>query len=98
MLRHLSRRLTLKLLGLGAALLGLPRAVRAADPSPGARFASNWHQLPDRVWLGESFWANPMEDWRIVNGAAECQTSGGNRNLHLPTRNPAPPSEPSTAA
>ena len=26
-----------------------------------------------------------MEDWRVVDGAAECQTSGGNRNLHLVT-------------
>ena len=26
-----------------------------------------------------------MEDWRVVDGAAECQTTGGNRNLHLIT-------------
>jgi hypothetical protein len=26
-----------------------------------------------------------MEDWRVVDGAAECQSSGGNRNIHLTT-------------
>ncbi len=26
-----------------------------------------------------------MEDWRIVDGAAECQTTGGGRNVHLLT-------------
>jgi hypothetical protein len=26
-----------------------------------------------------------MEDWRVVDGAAECQTSGGNRNIQLIT-------------
>ena len=35
--------------------------------------------------LGEEFWANPMEDWRVADGAAECQTTGGNRNIHLLT-------------
>jgi hypothetical protein len=26
-----------------------------------------------------------MEDWRVADGTAECQTGGGNRNLHLIT-------------
>lgn len=45
-----------------------------------------WARTQDRVWLGEDFWANPMEDWRIVNGAAECKTKAGDRNVHLITR------------
>ena len=44
-----------------------------------------WNNTHNRVWLGEEFWANPMEDWRIVDGAAECQTAGGDRNIHLVT-------------
>ena len=36
----------------------------------------------DRVWLGGEFWANPMEDWRIADGAAECLSLGGNRSIH----------------
>ncbi|MDE2692114.1 MAG: alkaline phosphatase D family protein [Acidobacteriota bacterium] len=37
------------------------------------------------MWLGESFWANPMEDWRVEDGTAEVQTGGGDRNIHLIT-------------
>ena len=25
-------------------------------------FASKWHNALDRIWIGEDFWANPMED------------------------------------
>lgn len=31
--------------------------------------------LPDdvtRTWLGESFWANRLQDWRLANGCIEC--------------------------
>eukprot|EP00456_Euglypha_rotunda_P013101 TRINITY_DN1383_c0_g1_i14.p1 TRINITY_DN1383_c0_g1~~TRINITY_DN1383_c0_g1_i14.p1 ORF type:complete len:406 (+),score=44.06 TRINITY_DN1383_c0_g1_i14:1180-2397(+) len=41
-----------------------------------------WANRFDRVWIGGEYWANPMEDWRLVNGAAECQSSGGNRSIH----------------
>ena len=85
MFNQLSRRLALKILGLGAATLGLPRSSQAAAHTETASFKSNWHTLPDRVWLGEDVWANPMEDWRINDGAAESRTSGGNRNIHLLT-------------
>ncbi|RMG35493.1 MAG: twin-arginine translocation pathway signal [Planctomycetota bacterium] len=44
-----------------------------------------WHNTHDRVWLGEAFWANPMEDWRVKDGAAECLTTGGDRNVQLLT-------------
>jgi hypothetical protein len=43
------------------------------------------------VWLGEEFWANPMEDWRVENGAACCQTTGGDRNVQLLTHQMARP-------
>lgn len=46
---------------------------------------SNWRNTHDRVWLGGAYWANPMEDWRVIDGAAECITSGGDRNIHLIT-------------
>ena len=55
-----------------------------AEHGPGNR-VDRWHRTHDRVWLGERFWANPMEDWRVVDGAAEVQTSGGDRNVHLIT-------------
>ncbi len=56
----------------------------ARDPGAGIR-VDRWDRTNDRVWLGESFWANPMEDWQILDGAAEVQTSGGDRNVHLLT-------------
>lgn len=48
-------------------------------------FKSQWDTCNDRVWLGREFWANPMEDWRIIDGAAECMTGGGDRNIQLLT-------------
>jgi len=86
MFNKLSRRFALKIIGFGAAVLGLPRSVRAASGLTGVDIAnSSWKNTHDRVWLGESYWANPMEDWAVVNGAAECRTSGGDRNIQLLT-------------
>jgi len=72
--------------------MSLPRRIgraaaaqQEADGSKTGTRVDRWHRTNDRVWLGESFWANPMEDWRVVDGAAEVQTSGGDRNLHLIT-------------
>jgi len=49
-------------------------------------FKSDWHHSCDRVWLGADYWANPMEDWRLSDGKAECLSTGENRNLVLLTR------------
>lgn len=80
------------LLGFLAAVVSVPRrtgraaaAQQEADGSSAGTRVDRWHRTNDRVWLGESFWANPMEDWRVVDGAAEVQTSGGDRNVHLIT-------------
>ena len=80
------------LLGLVAAVASLPKRIGRADAAQqdaaeavsGTR-VDRWRRTHDRVWLGDSFWANPMEDWRVVDGAAEVQTSGGDRNVHLIT-------------
>ena len=60
-------------------------AQQEADGSSAGTRVDRWHRTNDRVWLGESFWANPMEDWRVEDGAAEVQTGGGDRNIHLIT-------------
>ncbi len=39
-----------------------------------------------RVWIGNEYWTNPMEDWRLHNGSMECTVSGGYRNVYLLTR------------
>ncbi len=51
---------------------------RLPDPKP----ADAWSRTHDRVWLGGEFWANPMEDWQIADGGAECRSLGGNRSIH----------------
>ncbi|YCM45678.1 alkaline phosphatase D family protein [Verrucomicrobiaceae bacterium 227] len=73
---EMSRRNALKLVAAGAAsTLG----VRGAESKGEARDA--WGRSHDRVWLGGGFWANPMEDWKVVDGAAECQSNGPGRNI-----------------
>src|SRR5690606_3495710 len=89
-MRALSRRLALKIIGLGSAWFGLNRsqqsfAQEATEIPNTPEPLDNWRKTHDRVWLGSQFWANPMEDWRVVSGAAECQTGGGDRNIHLIT-------------
>jgi len=38
-----------------------------------------------RVWIGNEYWANPLQDWQLNNGQLECVTSGGFRNIYLLT-------------
>ncbi|MBC8350652.1 MAG: alkaline phosphatase D family protein [Planctomycetes bacterium] len=88
-MRALSRRLALKLMGFGSALMGVGRTSNAAQgtsPVNAPTIVGPWNKSHDRIWLSGDCWANPMEDWRIVDGAAECQTTGGNRNIQLITR------------
>ncbi|MCA9049186.1 MAG: twin-arginine translocation pathway signal, partial [Planctomycetaceae bacterium] len=88
-----TRRLLFRLFAAGASLLSFRRRrVAAAEPQaqqPKGDGSTEFHGFGatthDRVWLGEHFWANPMEDWRIADGAAEVQSGGGDRNVHLIT-------------
>ena len=86
----ITRRFVLKCISLFSASASLPLEAKAkgqlnetntAETSPSV----NWENTYDRVWLGGECWANPMEDWHIVDGGAECQSGGGNRNIHLLT-------------
>ena len=80
-----SRRTAVKTLASASALAGLrPADNVSAQPVGDAKepfIAGQWSKRHDRVWLGNDVWANPMEDWRIVDGAAECRVTGGNRNI-----------------
>lgn len=82
-----TRRLLLKLSSAGAAVFGFSNTknVSANESSTVNSFSSKWAQTNDRVFLGGDYWANPMEDWRVENGAAECKTTGGFRNIQLLT-------------
>lgn len=81
---ELSRRMALRLAAASAvtdmAVLapGAHSTVSAASPDP-------WSQANDRTWLGGEFWANPMEDWCIREGEAECLTwiiHSGRKKVH----------------
>lgn len=104
MIRSISRRLSLKFLSL-LALLGIgPRKALRADegaasaesaggPSADARL-DRWDRAHDRVFLGGDFWANPMEDWRIRDGWAECLVRSGGRNIQSLTHQIADADKP----
>ena len=81
--RRITLRTALKLVAASAVagIAARPENANAA-PSTGAKVTDAWGRTHDRVWLGGEYWANPMEDWRIVDGAAECQSMGGNRSIH----------------
>lgn len=42
----------------------------------------DWGNTFDRTWIGGKYWANPMENWQISNGYAECLSTGQNRSIH----------------
>ncbi|MCF6311061.1 MAG: alkaline phosphatase D family protein [Verrucomicrobiales bacterium] len=85
MTNKISRRHGLKVLGLGTlSTFYRPQAGSAVDQKSGGELQQidGWGASHDRVCLGGNFWANPMEDWRVENGWAQCQTSAGNRSIH----------------
>ena len=64
-------------------LAPLPGA-NAAQTTP--EFRSDWAACPDRVWLGQDYWANPLQDWQIAKGRLECTNAAADRNVHVLTR------------
>ncbi|QEG01825.1 PhoD-like phosphatase [Stieleria maiorica] len=97
MTKHLPRRSALKTLGASGALFGLAETADGQDQSAAATVTPlpsvNWSDTHDRTWLAGNCWANPMEDWVIRDGAAECLTTGGDRNIHLITHQLTDPSK-----
>ena len=61
--------------------LGARDSVHAAKEQPKTT-SDFWAKTHDRVFLGGEFWANPMEDWRVGEGGAECLNMGGGRSVH----------------
>ena len=52
------------------------------------RFA--WDGIPDRPWPGPDFWANRIQDWRVVEGRLEAGVGLPMRTAHLLTARVAP--------
>lgn len=50
-------------------------------------FQSHWMTQGDRIWLGEQYWANRLQDWRLVGGRLECVVDrvAPMRTVHLLT-------------
>ena len=97
----LLKRRTLKLALASAITTSLGCATRQSD-SINAYIASNpvndpfnvdWGDRFDGPFLGESVWANPMEDWEIKRGRAYCTSKKGNRNVHMLTHSIAHPEQ-----
>lgn len=85
----LDRRTALKIAAAGTTLLAAGESAEStaqtAARQPAGKVVGKWGTTHDRVFLGGEFWANPMENWQIFDGAAECQSTGGDRNVHLIT-------------
>lgn len=78
---RIDRRTSLKWITTGAvAGLGGARSFGADTAAPEA--PDRWAGRQDRVWLSGDVWANPMEDWCLRDGGAECLNSGGARSVH----------------
>lgn len=75
---------------IGTPILVAFLSLAAAARGGGADFASAWAPEAERIWLGPEYWANRLQDWRAANGRIECTTSGGDRNVHLLTRELGP--------
>jgi len=80
MIRKISRRLSLKFISSLAVLGILPKREAQAQGPPDR--LDRWDNTRDRVFLGGGFWANPMEDWRLRDGWAECLVTSGGRSIH----------------
>jgi len=77
----IDRRTSLKWMTTGAAAgLGVGRSFGAAWGD--AEAPDRWARRHDRVWLSGDVWANPMEDWCLRDGGAECLSAGGGRSVH----------------
>lgn len=97
--KNLSRRDALKLFAVGAAATTLAscshtHSTTNLNSNLGGKARDSWSKTNDRVWLGGEYWANPMEDWRINSGAAECTTTGGQRSIHSLQHQIIDPSQP----
>ncbi|TDU80916.1 PhoD-like phosphatase [Prosthecobacter fusiformis] len=60
--------------------------LKGQQATAASAFISRWEEDLDRVWLGADFWVNPMQDWQVKDGRAECIAAKPNRNVHVLTR------------
>ena len=46
-------------------------------------FQQNFDATADRIWIGEDFWAIPMEDWQVSNGRIELLGDHADSRVHV---------------
>ncbi|MCA9072220.1 MAG: twin-arginine translocation pathway signal, partial [Planctomycetaceae bacterium] len=73
-------------IGTGIAVSGASSAEAQSDQE-NTLAADPWSDVPERVWIGPEYWANPLQDWKIhPELGIECLNAAANRNLHWITR------------
>lgn len=89
--KNITRRAALKFVAAGVVATGVSscstqtsnNTTEITSKKNGLKPSSDhWGKTHDRIFLGGEYWANPMEDWRIIDGGAECSSRGGNRSIH----------------
>ena len=96
---HITRRNSLKLLSAVPFLgLGARNAIAGQSALPEGTRIDRWHESHNRIFLGETVWANPMEDWRLTDGWAECIVSSRNRSIHSLARQIVDPNQAFTTS
>ena len=53
--------------------------------SYGGSFESSLPDNIERIWIGQQYWSNPLQDWKLNDGRMECISSGGERNVFVLT-------------
>ena len=90
----LKRRKFLKNVGLAVPMLASPMnnllaknklGKNATKEASNISFKHNFGDVNDRIWIGNSFWSVPMEDWAIKNKRLEFSGTMRKARLHLLT-------------
>ena len=69
-----------------AAASAVVKSSPAVCAAEAGGFQSRWNSNVERPWLGAEYWANPLQDWRVAGGRAECINAQLNRHVHVLTR------------
>ncbi|MEX2566978.1 MAG: alkaline phosphatase D family protein [Cyclobacteriaceae bacterium] len=74
--RRFFKKLSLSLASISFALSGFPSSLIGKKRSfnkklPETEFDDDFGDVNDRVWIGEKYWAIPMEDWRVKDERLE---------------------------
>jgi alkaline phosphatase D len=69
--------------GVATAMIGCTQVTRSPQaPVTSGKFVSDWERQHNRVWIGPTYWANPLQDWRLSDGRLECYHAAADRTLH----------------